>query len=446
MSDLKVEGPELKKMVKLGRKQSLSFGFSPGTGNDHALLIHRRKNPSMLGKLARKESGGKKVAFGTFEVKGRTVEMTCERLIPQLAKTVKKYMKSQKASVNVVILDMDGNAVESDIEDLAPDPDMEDGAAEADFAEAEDAAADAPEPEAEAEDAEQQEEAPAQDAAALAARLKALQPAIAAAEEAAATKLKAVMAAAVGQIKSSAFDKAETTISALEAAVAKLTAASGAAPEAAAEPADSGPDFKALAVRAQALKGAIADAAEPARDKLMTALGAAAKTIKDRNYDAADSLLSRIEAALEKVSAAPQTADAAEQAEPAEAVVETSRQNWIQTRSTLHKDIADLKAEIDKATAGVEGLEDVAAKSDVLFNYIKGIDENLENALSDLSKAAEDTSRDALKAKALQIVDTYKGVLDTDFFKAVDDNGFKKTNIRGAALASLQQVSAALAA
>lgn len=445
MSDLKVEGPELKKMVKLGKKRSLSFGFCPGKGNDHTLMIDRRKKPAMLGKLARKESGAPKVAFGTFEVKGRTMEMTCERLVPQLAKTVKKYLKSQKTVLNVVVMDADGNTLESDIEDLPPDPDMdmEDAVEDAALAEADEAPADAQEPEPEPGQTEQNEDAPGMDAAALAARLKALQPAVAAAEEAVATKLKTVMSAAVGQIKSAALEQADSTITALEAAVAKLAAASAPAPEAATD--QAAPDFKALAMRAQALKGAIADVAEPARDKLMTALTSAAKTIKERNHDAADALLTRIESAIEKVSSAAQTAEPEPEAQT-DAAVETCNENWIQTRSTLQKDIADLKAEIDKATAGIDGLEDVAGKSDVLFDYIKGIDESLENTLKDLSKTVEDASREALKTKARQIVETYKDVLDTEFFKAVDNNGFKKTNIRGSALTSLQQVSAALAA
>ena len=39
-----------------------------------------------------------------------------------------------------------------------------------------------------------------------------------------------------------------------------------------------------------------------------------------------------------------------------------------------------------------------------------------------------------------------RDTLDSDFFKAVDDNGFVATNIRNSALQSLSQVSAALAA
>ena len=53
--------------------------------------------------------------------------------------------------------------------------------------------------------------------------------------------------------------------------------------------------------------------------------------------------------------------------------------------------------------------------------------------------------RRKLMQEARQIMADYRKVLDTDFFKAVDQNGFANTNIRGAALASLQEVSTALA-
>ncbi|MFD3190501.1 hypothetical protein ACFMPD_09535 [Sedimentitalea sp. HM32M-2] len=523
MADLKVEGAELKKLVKLGKKRALSFGFCPGAKNEHTLLIDRRKSPEMLGKLARQEGSSPKVAFGTFEVKGRTMEMTCGRTVPQMAKVLKKYLKSQKTLVNVVILDADGNTLDSDVEDLPPDPTMEDAEAPA-AAGAEPAA----EPAAAAPEADGEAEAPAPadtetggdgagDAAALAARLKALQPAILAAEGAAADKLKQVMAAAIGQVKSAALEQADQTITALENAVAKLSAAASAAP---AETAADAPDLRALAARAASLKEAIAELAAPARDKLMTALASAAQQIKDRNHEAAETMLGKIEAAVNKVMATTEAAPAtdpdaakwqaaqarlqpavdkamqdkrgdlaainmnfdaakdyakagnfagalhaagktaqllkqASEAETTAAAQEAAdsvqeglvalRVAWIETRMGMRKDIERLKAEIDKVTANVEGLEDVPSKSGVLFEYIEEIDKDLENTLQKMNEAPDADSRNKLKSDAQRIIDTYKGVLDTEFFKAVDDNGFIKTNIRGSALDSLNKVSSALA-
>lgn len=521
MADLKLEGAELKKMVKLGKKKSLTFAFCPGAKNEHTMMIDRRKSPEMLGKLARKEGTGKKVAFGTFEVKGRVMEMTCGRTVPQMAKTLKKYLKSQKTLMNVVILDPDGNMLESDIEELPEDPTMED--APTDLTASEEPT-DLVEPQEDAPEEPQEdtpgdtEEAPT-DAAALAARLKALQPAIAGVSGDTADKLKKAVAGAVAQIKSSAFDQADKTVTALENAVAKLgqTVAPKDPPETGEESAPQ-PDFKALAARAKALQQSIADIAEPAKGKLMTALSNAAQNIKERNHEAADALLGKIEAAVDKtrtastgedgdakkwnavlarlqpavdkamtdkrgdlaainrsfdfakdqaadgnyasaLKAAAKTAELLKQAatmqttaaaqEAADVTPEglvKLRVAWIETRLGMKKDIEGLKSAIDDATKGIEGMEEVSSKSSVLFDYISGIDTNLEQALQDMADAPDTESRDALKRNAMQIVETYKGVLDSEFFKAVDDNGFVKTNIRDSALDSLQKVSAALAA
>ena len=126
MADLKLEGADLKKMVKLGKTKRPSFAFCPGEKDDHTMIIDRRKKPEMLGKAARNEGAGKKAAFGYFELNGRNMELTCSRVIPKLAKTLKKYLKTQKIKVNVVVMDEDGTVLDSDIEDLPPDPTMDD--------------------------------------------------------------------------------------------------------------------------------------------------------------------------------------------------------------------------------------------------------------------------------------------------------------------------------
>lgn len=432
MADLKLEGAELKKMVKLGKKRPLYYAFCPGPKNAHTLLIDRRKGPEMLGKLARQVGEGNKVAFGTFEVKGRVMEMTCVRTVPQMAKLLKKYLKTQKTLVNVVILDVDGNTLDSDVEDLPPDPSMDETEGGATGAVAEDQTGQAP-PEA----AETQS-----DAAALAARLKALQPAIAAANEDAGEKLKKVMAGAVAQIRSSAFEQADKSITALETAVAKL--AQAVRPDTDAPPIE--PDFRALAVRAKALQGSIAGIAEPARGKLMTALSGAVQQIKARNHDAADTVLSRIETAVNKTLAAVADAPKKDGPDIEPQTLVRLREVWMETRAHIRKEIEDLKSAIDTATRNVVGLEEVPARSKVLYEYVGEIDTDLERTLQALADENDDKARETLRASALQIVETYKKVLNSDFFRAVDNNGFVKTDIRGTALNSLQQVSAALAA
>lgn len=526
MDDLQLEGSKLKSLVKLGKNKALSFAFCMGNKDDHTFLIHKKFEPKKLGQKAREISGNQKSAFGTFELKGQVMELTCVRVVPKMAKSLKKYLKNQKIGVNVVILDENGNTLESDVEDLPNDPTMDDGQGEA--AQAVDAQDDGQQDGA---DAAEQTNQPSSDpsAAELAARLKALQPAIAAAGADTAAKLTKVMTAAVSQIKSGILQKADTTISALETAVAKLgdqaaQPAEGASDpeEPAAAPGGAEPDIRALAARANALKEVISGIADEAGEKLTRALGGAVTKIKARELQAADALLTKIEAAANSVMAGPgqdqgpppeaakweaaqnrlqpavdkamsdkrgdldainrafglakeradagdyqaalkaaaATAELLKQAatatgtaaasEAADAAPDNvadyvkSRLAWIQTRSDLRTKIGELKTAIDTATAGIDGLEDVPAKSGALFDYLEGFDTELETTLEKLVETPDGDDREQLKSEARRAIASYRDVLDTDFFKAVDDNGFNKTDIRAGALASLQNVSAAL--
>lgn len=579
MAEAKVEGDALKKLVKLGKRQPMAFAFNPGPKNDHTMVVDRRKKAEVIAKQAKKEGAGNKVAFGTFVLNKKTMELTCERTIPAMAKVLKKYLKAQKVVVNVVIMDAQGNVLESEIEDLPEDPSMDDD--DADFeAETEDAPADAAPSEAQAEpetgadakadaqaappqqdrqdapaedgkaEAEPAQESkaeadPAGDRAALASRLKAVQPAISGAQDAVAAKLKKAAAMAVAQIKSGDLAAADKTVTAIEKAVARLgDAPSGAAAQtppqdrkAGEDPQAAGPDLRALAARAGALKEVIVGMQGAPGEKLTNALGSAARMLKAGDLAGAEILLGRIEAAVNKVSEAAQAdtaaTDAAAQADapPApedaagaakwqaaeariqpevdrlmqekrgdlaainrffnyakdqaeagvfdkalaaaartEALIKQAaelqgssaaqeaeaaiphnvvaytktRLAWIRTRGDLRKDLESLKSAIDKTVAGIEGLEQVPAKSGVLFDYLDDIDTSLEETLEKLVETADGDGREKLKAQARKIIEDYRGVLDTDFFKAVDKNGFANTSIRASALASLKDVSAAL--
>ncbi len=127
MGDFAVEGSELKKMVKLAKKEPVSFAFNPGKSEEDAYCgMHRTKPPAQLGKEAKDSGEGGKFTFGTAAVQGKTISLTCLRDLPGLAKRFKKYLKSQKVMLNVVIMDADGNVIDSDIEEGLPDdPELE---------------------------------------------------------------------------------------------------------------------------------------------------------------------------------------------------------------------------------------------------------------------------------------------------------------------------------
>ena len=127
MGDFKVEGGEIKKAVKAAKKGPVAFGFNAGKSDEDAYLaMDRKKAPAVVGKDAKEGGEGGKFAFGTATVAQKTITLTCQRELPGLAKRLKRYLKSQKVMLNVVVLDAQGNPLESDIEeDLPDDPDME---------------------------------------------------------------------------------------------------------------------------------------------------------------------------------------------------------------------------------------------------------------------------------------------------------------------------------
>lgn len=279
-TDFSIEGDKLKKLIKKSRAMPIPFGFNAGTSDDddEYLAAHARKQPEVLGKLALSEGAGTKSAFGTFAVDGSEVHLTCFRSTPQLAKKFKKYLKRYKIMLNVVVMDPDGNMIDSDVETLddwfRDEEDAEDRA--------EDAA------EAVAEMVEEvmgaTDEAPAAavavegDAAALTARLKSLQPKISATPPAIAAKLAAAFKAAVMLVKAEQMTPAGATIAQIEAVLDKLASLPPAAPPApaatAAAPATPDADPRLPRLREVVLRlsaqiaGALGAGAGPLLDEL----------------------------------------------------------------------------------------------------------------------------------------------------------------------------------
>jgi len=130
MSEFAVKGAELKKMLGIAKNGPINFGFSPGKSDATSVLcMHRTKSAKALGTAAKDDSNGNMFSYGTAEVIGKTLRLTCERLgIPKLATKVKRFLKSQKAALNVEIFNDQGVCLDGDVEDDLPDdPDLLEG-------------------------------------------------------------------------------------------------------------------------------------------------------------------------------------------------------------------------------------------------------------------------------------------------------------------------------
>jgi len=109
MADLRLEPEELKKLIKIAKGRSLSFAYAPASEEEQDLFaIHRKKAPDRLAKTARKETGGTKVAYGTFSVVGKLLSLTCQKPLPALDKRLRRYLRARKLSMEIALLDADG--------------------------------------------------------------------------------------------------------------------------------------------------------------------------------------------------------------------------------------------------------------------------------------------------------------------------------------------------
>lgn len=131
ISEYVVTGKDLKRALKRGRRRAVPFAFCPVSGDETTwFATHKKRSPARIAKRTRRDSGQFKVAFGTFVVEGRLLLLTCEDILPNLAKRVKKHLAQENIRMSVRALDAGGAEIDADIEDfpddLAFDLDVED--------------------------------------------------------------------------------------------------------------------------------------------------------------------------------------------------------------------------------------------------------------------------------------------------------------------------------
>ena len=286
MSEYAVDGPELKKLIKIARKEPLPFAFNPGKSDDeHYFAMHRRRPAKALGKAAKEEGAGRKAAFGTCTVEGKVMKLRCEIVVPSMARALKKFLKANKVSMNVEILDADGSVLEQDIEDLPDDPSLDDDTPES-------------QPAAGTESASTDQGPSAAD---LVVRVKAAQEGINAAPEAIAAKLNPALKKVVEALKSQQFAQADKGLAQIEGVLLKLGKA--AAPEVKTDtPAADGPSAKQIAQRLAAIKAIIGKIEGPMADKLTAALNKVVEALKAGKLDAAEKGAAQLEGALAKAA------------------------------------------------------------------------------------------------------------------------------------------------
>lgn len=499
MAELGLEGAGLKKMIKKARKAPIAFAFVPAQKDeDSVFAMNLKKSPEALGRGAKKEGDGSKNAFGTCLVKGKEMQLTCLRVVPGLAKRVKRFLKSQKAPYNIVIMDKDGNILESDIEDLPDDPlytepdDDDDGFEGTDV------------PDTGPQGGDEDEGGEPNPADALLARLADLRGRAEAVQGPQRDAFLRVATAAAGLIQSAEFPRATTTLDTLEKALDDAKA--GAAPDAERR--------RAIAARIAALRPRVEGMAGPAGERFGLALVTAEELLAGSALDRAEKALDGIEKALDSSTPDPLAAewgktaarlvplatqaisekrgdfsrfqtilavmqeaagagdfkkalDIAGRLEPAilqalgsgttdqqaniprnAAGLGRARLVWGKAREKLREEMATLRSAIvNKLKPMGDEFSGIEQESLELFKYLDIFDSKLESTIEELEKTPEGDKRTALKGEAETIVTDYLKTLNAGFFVDVDtNNGFASVKVRATAVAALGEVQRQLAA
>ncbi len=282
MAATRIEGADIRAMMREGAKKRMSFGFCIDKNKDPLLMIQPGNKPETLRPLMKKSGGTTPMIWGTYTARSDVAELICEDSVKSTLSLFKRFLKQNPPGVNVVFVDSGGNMLDS----LKPE-----GASQGQ----------------EAEDTDDIDTTGQQDQAVqpLIRRLKRIEPRIALAPGKLELKLKRALAKCVTQINNGELQPAETTLTVIERAIARIGADredEGAA-MARAQREQQGRALQSGAARARKLSSNIArSSGGPARDKLDRAVHLAARLLKDKNPDKASAVMDRVEAALTQLT------------------------------------------------------------------------------------------------------------------------------------------------
>ncbi|MCT8329737.1 hypothetical protein [Albidovulum sediminis] len=413
---------ELRSLIAVARKRPLSFGVCLGKQPEGAVMVlHRLKEPSILARQAKKEGDTPKVTFGTVEVKGKKMMLTCEGdVLPGMSKHLKRFLASADLKLKVVALDPTGALADDDGE-----PEEEAGEAQAE----------APKP------SSPEAESWAKVAPAMAVLVGRLLDA----GHEKAEQIQAAWTRAENAADADNFTEALAIAAKLKPLLTAAPAPSG-GPQPQGETSES-PDARRWA----ALQPAMARLFETAmglnpenRSQLNAAWAMAVEKAEAGDAAAALQIAARLKPALETVISKGATGTAAEI--PKDVVpFQKSRVLWAGTKSGMMAEMAKLETAIVNACAGDPELAPVAAEATELHKRLQVFDSRLEDVLDRITNSPEGAQRTALKAEARLAIKDYSDALKEDFFMDVDnDNGFAPVAVASTARKALDAIAKVL--
>jgi hypothetical protein len=471
MSDLSVSGPQLKKLIKKTKKKSLGFGFNPGSKPEGSVFtMDLKKQPKVLGKAAKDDGESNKVAYGTAALDGKVLKLMVERMLPALAKNVKKFLKFNKVMLNVEIYDENGNLLESDVEDNLPDDpemdssdeddddDLDAGSDDDNADDGDDAGSDDETEEGEAVSDKKDENADtAVSAADVAKQLGALKPRIQAQPAEIAGKLTPPFQQAVAALKGGEIEEATSTASKIESALDKLEGRAKAKPQEAAipqAPPMADPQMLKLMQMVEAMRARGNLITDPARlDAYNKALDRAASLIQSQETEQAVTLLKKLQEMLKQLAAA-KTAAMQEEDNAANYSDQADKEkfvrgidNWAKAIVIARNEVETLKQKVITTCGDMPGAPRLEGAFKSLTTAFDKLEKAIAVPLAEANDADDAKIQDQAKRKVIITVDQVEKFLaSSTTFRGLDDNPFVKVQASKALTTALALIRGDLAA
>ncbi len=436
---------QMKTMIKLAKTRSVNFGISFDKGEkDLAFVTHKAKNPKSLYKEAKEASGGKNGALGEMTVEGNEIIFTCfKNPKGNCHKYVKKFLAGGnilKTVISKKIPDfrlLEESAAAASAEDRLEEDEGETIEEKASTLDTEESGAAADAEVAPAGDAEEGADADGvpdprlpklRAAAAQIAKRAAALP-----QGEARTALGVGLREVLAQI---AAGEAEAALSGLKSMQEVLKAAEAQA------------KWEAAFARLEPAVGrALSERLVADVSTLRVRWSYAVEQANDGAYDKALATVPNIVKMLREGAAAPAAgAEVPPAAEVPKDIVafQRSRIIWIDTKKRMMSELNKLKNAIVAQSADEEDADEFEAAGESLLANVDQIDDRLEKILEKITETPEGAKRTGLKRKAADAIKDYNAILDTPFFKAVDDNPFVQVSVTASARMSLGLIERSL--
>ncbi|MCH2163565.1 MAG: hypothetical protein MK098_02785 [Marinovum sp.] len=408
---------DLKKLMQKARQKPVNFGLCLGKKpEDNVLYLDLKKGSEVVMRKAKADGETGKITHGTAEVSGKILQLTIHgKMLPGLAKNMKQFMTKQDMKMKIVILDPSGATLEAD-------GDEDDTAANQDPAQTQAIEVDALHEK-------------------WSKVSQAMTPALKAFLTSGHEKAPKVKDAWISASKAAQKGDYETALS-----IAKKVGPFLKSAPATSETNEKAPDPLAAqwAKISEAFDPRVAAATTHENGPTIVKAWTGAKdAAANGDFKGALNVAKKLKPHLDNLGAEP----APKQAEtPASTeAVAASLKSWQATRSDLDKQMDQLISAIQTACSKDPALTEAAKRAPTLMEHIsKAFDTRLEKSLKSIVSAKDDVSRDTLEKEANNAINDYREALKSNFFADVDSNGFTKVDITGAALKSLDEVSAAL--